>query len=237
MSACRFTVFFLVLLHNHCYCYSLHKTKSRLVTWIWEGPGPVATKLQFFRRNSILLQIFSAPTQEGKLLFLSKRTDRKKLYNFPIKLNHLCRTSRHVWLSFSACDRCCAYHLICIMTISTYTTGARAHFFTVQEPSKRVICALAPVAAVNFLKGKEFYENSRQSYWILKKVKFFNCLSSIINRFKLIGFTSNWLIRLTWQLRCLQTEQKSQQSLIFSSRAYALVYRGSRACVSLAITL
>ena len=40
---------------------------------------------------------------------------------------------------------CCAYQLICIMTISTYTTGARAHFFTVQEPSWRVISALTPV--------------------------------------------------------------------------------------------
>ena len=52
------------------------------------------------------------------------------------------------------------------MTINTYTTGARAHFFTVQEPSKHVISALAPVVAVNFLKGKEFYENSNQSYRI-----------------------------------------------------------------------
>ena len=34
-----------------------------------------------------------------------------------------------------------------------------------------------------------------------------------INRFKLLGF--NWLIKLPWQLCCPQTEQKSQQSLIF----------------------
>ena len=40
-----------------------------------------------------------------------------------------------------------------------------------------------------------------------------------------MGFASNWLIKSRWQLRCPQTEQKSQQSLIFSSRAY--VYRGS----------
>ena len=40
-----------------------------------------------------------------------------------------------IWLSSSACDHCCAYQLICIMTIGTYTTGARTHFFTVQEPS------------------------------------------------------------------------------------------------------
>ena len=47
-----------------------------------------------------------------------------------------------------------------------------------------------------------------------------------------MGFTSNWLIKLPWQLRCPQTEQKSQQSLIFSSWAYALVYRGSRLAAS-----
>ena len=132
MSACRVTVF-LALLHNHC--YSLHKTKSRLVTSIWQGPGPVAIKMPFFRRNSSLLQIFSAPTQEGNLLFLSKRSARKKLYNFPIKLNHMCRTSRHVWISSSVCDHCFAYQLICIMTISTFTTDVRAHFFPVQEPT------------------------------------------------------------------------------------------------------
>ena len=33
------------------------------------------------------------------------------------------RAWRQVWLSSSVCDRCCAYQLVCIMTISTYTTG------------------------------------------------------------------------------------------------------------------
>ena len=47
-----------------------------------------------------------------------------------------------------------------------------------------------------------------------------------INRFKLLGF--KWSIKLPWQLCCPQTEQKSQQSLIFSSRACALISRGSR---------
>ena len=94
-----------------------------MVISFWQGPGPAATKMSSFRRNSSLLQNFSAPNQEGNLLFLSKRSARKKLYNFPIKLNHLCRTLRHVWLSSSVCDRCCAYQIVCIMTISTYTTG------------------------------------------------------------------------------------------------------------------
>ena len=45
-----------------------------------------------------------------------------------------------------------------------------------------------------------------------------------------------------WELRCPHTVQNSQQSLIFSSRAYALVYCGarlrrSRAWVSRAVTL
>ena len=124
---------FLALLHNHC--YFLHKTKSRLVISIWQGPGPVATKMPFFSPKFKSAANFSAPAQEGNLFFLSGRSARKKIHNFPIKSSHLCRTSRHVWLSSSVCDHCCAFQLICIMTISTYTTGERAHFFTVQEPS------------------------------------------------------------------------------------------------------
>ena len=89
---------------------------------------------------------FSAPAQEGNLFFLSGRSARKKIHNFPIKSSHLCRTSRHVWLSSSACDHCWAYQLICIMAISTYTTSARA------EMTRQIgFCAvkkwvLAPVA-------------------------------------------------------------------------------------------
>ena len=69
---------------------------------------------------------FSAPAQEGNLFFLSGRSARKKIHNFPIKSSHLCPTSRHVWLSSSACDHCHAYQLICIITIGTYTTDGRA---------------------------------------------------------------------------------------------------------------
>ena len=127
------------------------RTKSRLVTSIRQGPGPVATKMPLFPRNSSLLQIFTAPTQEGNLFSSLRDRLEKKLYNFPIKLNHLCRTSRHVWLSSTACDRCRAYQLICIMTISTDTMGARAHFITVQEPSKRVISALCASPMVSKL--------------------------------------------------------------------------------------
>ena len=91
---------------------------------------------------------FSAPAQEGNLFFLSGRSARKKIHNFPIKSSHLCRTSRHVWLSSSACDHLCAYQLICIMTISTYTTGAGSEMtrqLGSRSVKKRV---LAPVVKV-----------------------------------------------------------------------------------------
>ena len=41
---------------------------------------------------------FSAPAQEGNLFFLSGRSARKKIHNFPIKSSHLWQTSRHVRL-------------------------------------------------------------------------------------------------------------------------------------------
>ena len=65
-----------------------------------------------------------------------------------------------------------------------------------------------------------------------KEIKFSVVYVQFINRLKLLGF--NWIIKLPWQLRCPQTEQKSQQSLIFSSRAYALVYRTLLACLGFA---
>ena len=95
---------FLALLRNHC--YSFHRTKWRLVTSICRGPGPVATRMPFFSPKFKSAANFSAPAQEGNLFFLSGRSARKKIHNFPIKSSHLCRTSRHVWLSSSACDHC-----------------------------------------------------------------------------------------------------------------------------------
>ena len=125
VSDCRLLAC-LALLRNRCYIYSFHRTKWRLVTSICRGPGPVATRMPFFSPKFKSTANFSAPAQEGNLSFLSGRSARKKIHNFSIKSSHLCRTSRHVWLSSSACDHCRAYQLICIMTISTYTTGARA---------------------------------------------------------------------------------------------------------------
>ena len=106
-------------------CYLFHRTKWRLLTSICRGPGPVATRMPFFSPEFKSTANFSAPTREGNLFFLSGRSARKKIHNVPINSSHLWRTSRHVWLSASTCDHCRAYQLICIMTIGTYTTGAR----------------------------------------------------------------------------------------------------------------
>ena len=97
--------FFLALLQS-C-CYSFHRTKWRLVTSICRGPGPFETKMPFFFSPKFKSAAnFSAPAEEGNLFVLSGRSARKKIHNFPIKSSHLCRTSRHVWLSSSACDHC-----------------------------------------------------------------------------------------------------------------------------------
>ena len=118
-GVCRFTGF-LALLRNHC--YSFHRTTWRVITSICRGPGPVATRMPFFSPKFKSAANFSAPAQEGNLFFLSGRSARKKIHNFPIKSSHLCRTSRHVWLSSSACDHCCAYQLICIIIIIIFLT-------------------------------------------------------------------------------------------------------------------
>ena len=104
------------VLHNHC--YSFHRTKWRPVTSICWGPGPVATSMPFFSLKFKSTANFSAPAKEGNLFFLSWRSAQKKIHNFTFKSSHLCQTSRHVWLSSSTCDLCCAYQLICIMTAS-----------------------------------------------------------------------------------------------------------------------
>ena len=77
VSVCRFTVF-LALLGNHC--YSFHRTKWRLVTSICRGPGPVAKKCRFFRRNSNPLQIFQLqPKKETSSSSLGDRLEKKSI--------------------------------------------------------------------------------------------------------------------------------------------------------------
>ena len=122
MSDCRFTVFWL-------YCVTtVTPFIERSEGWSLRSVGVLDQSQQecrFFRRNSNPLQIFQLrPKRETSSSSLGDRLEN--IHNFPIKSSHLCRTSRHVWLSSSACDHCCAYQLICIMTISTYTTGDRA---------------------------------------------------------------------------------------------------------------
>ena len=83
--------------------------------------------------------------------------------------------------------------------------------------------------ALNFLKVNEFKAILPEGF---KESVFFSVVYVLfINRFKLLGFNSR-LIKLPRKLRCPQTEQKSQQSLIFSSRAYVFVSHDSRLCRS-----
>ena len=51
--------------------------KWRLVTSIWRGPGPVALRIPFFRRNSNLLQIFHLqPKRETSSCSLGDRLEK-----------------------------------------------------------------------------------------------------------------------------------------------------------------
>ena len=69
---------------------------------------------RFFCRNSNPLQTFHL--QPKRETFSSSLGDQleKKIHNFPMKSSHLCRTSRHIWLSSCACDHCRAYQLIAL---------------------------------------------------------------------------------------------------------------------------
>ena len=92
-------------------------------------------KCRFFAEIQVCCKCFQPqPKKETSFSSLRDRLEKSIIISWS-NLNHLCRTSSHVWLSSSVCDRCCAYQLICSMTISTCTTGARTHFLTMQEPS------------------------------------------------------------------------------------------------------
>ena len=77
---------------------------------------------------------------------------------------------------------------------------------------------------VNFLNEKEFYENSRQSYWILKKKNFSVVYVLFINRHRLIGFKLVNYITLKALL--------SPDSTIESAVSYFFL-SGLRPCLSL----
>ena len=116
-----FTVFFFflwgggrgrgALLRNHC--YSFHRTKWRLVSSIWQGPGPIATRMPFFSPKLKSAATFSAPAQEGNLLFLSGRSTSP--------------TNRAICAGLQGTS---GFRLV---PVTTYTTGARTHFFTLQS--------------------------------------------------------------------------------------------------------
>ena len=61
---------------------------------------------RFFCRNTNPLRTFQLqPKRKTSSSSLGDQLE-KKIHNFPSKSSHLCRTSRHVWLSSSACDHC-----------------------------------------------------------------------------------------------------------------------------------
>ena len=74
--------FLLPLLRTRC--YSFHRTKWRLVTSICRGPGPVATRMPFFCRNSnpIHCKLFSS-SPRGKPLLPLWEIGSKKDAQFP----------------------------------------------------------------------------------------------------------------------------------------------------------
>ena len=117
MYSTAFWCLFVVLLVFWLYCSTtVTPFIRRSQGWSLQSrrAWPVATKMQFFSPKFKSAAIFSAPALEGNLFFLSGRSAWKKIHNFPIKSSHLCRTSRHFWLSSSACDQCCMHQLICI---------------------------------------------------------------------------------------------------------------------------
>ena len=78
--------------------------------------------------------------------------------------------------------------------------------------------------AVNFLKGNEF---KAILPGFKESVRFSVVYVLFINRFKLLGF--NWIIKLSWQPRCPQTEHNWVSGLLFFFLGrYALVSRGKR---------
>ena len=122
---CLFVVLliFLALLRNRC--YSFHRTKWRLVTSICRGPGPAATRMPFFSPKFKSAANFSAPAQEENLIFLpSSLGDRLEKRSIISPTNRAICAGLRVTSGFRP------------VPVTTYTTGARTHVFTVQEPTQ-----------------------------------------------------------------------------------------------------
>ena len=114
VSVLRLTVFFLALLLTTVTPFKRRSQGSLVIL-----SGRVRDQSQqecCFRRNSNPLQIFSASAQEGILFFLSGRSARKKLYNFPFKSGYVAPTNN---LHFRQGDN---WKLTCFLTICLSTT-------------------------------------------------------------------------------------------------------------------
>ena len=99
---------FMPLLHNHC--YSLHETKWRLVISIWQCPGPVATRMPYFRQNSNPLQIVSANCHFGdvsnfKCTLVDKHviTGTGRKLDVPRRPAQMTRFDAEIFKAFSNC--------------------------------------------------------------------------------------------------------------------------------------
>ena len=131
---------FLALLRNHS--YSFHRTKWRLVTSICRGPGPVATRMPFFSPRSNPLQTFQLQLKrETSSSPLGDRLEKRSIIS---PLNRAICAGRRGTSGFRPVPvtTVAFTNKFALLTISTYTTGARTHVLTVQEPSWRVISAL-----------------------------------------------------------------------------------------------
>ena len=110
------TVFWcLIVVYCCCCCCFLPYCVTTVTPFIERSVGVLDQSQQecrFFRLNSNLQQIFQLrPKRKTSFSSLGDQLEKRSIIS-PIKSSHLCRTSRHVWLSSSACNYCCAYQLI-----------------------------------------------------------------------------------------------------------------------------
>ena len=104
MYSTVFWCLFLVLLFFWLYCITTFTPFIQLFIRRSQGSlvircGRVLDQSQqecCFRRNSNPLQIFPALAQAGNFFFLSRRSARKKLYNFPFKSGYVVASHANV---------------------------------------------------------------------------------------------------------------------------------------------
>ena len=130
MYSTAFWCLFVVLLFFWLYCVTtVTPFIERSEGWSLRSLGVLDQSHQecrFLRRNSNPLQIFQLrPKRETSSSSLGDRLEKRSIISL---LNRaICAGLRGTsGFPTSACGHSCAYQLICIMTISTYTTGDRA---------------------------------------------------------------------------------------------------------------